>query len=280
MAVTMALGLIVALNVIAMVAWPEATIRASQRGPNWAGVFEDNNLFGRIMSLAALACFVLALQRPDRRAIAVLGCIAAVVLLLGSRSLSAQGVAGACLLAVGLAHHRERGAALSGVGRFVMAALVVAIGVGVLMQSRVREAAVAEPALSGRVALWDATLSLAAERPLLGHGYATFWPRMQREPRPPSVEQWPRRHPHNGFVQLFFELGTAGVLAFLLPYLLLLRRAVAAGVSQLWPLAFLIFLFLSNLSETGLLGHKIFWALYVAVAALLASPGKDPTQNP
>jgi O-antigen ligase len=145
------------------------------------------------------------------------------------------------------------------------------------MQSRVR-GRVAEPALSGRVALWDATLPAAERR--CRHGYATFWPRMQREPRPPSVEQWPRRHPHNGFVQLFFELGTAGVLAFLLPYLLLLRRAVAAGVSQLWPLAFLIFLFLSNLTETGLLGHKIFWALYVAVAALLASPGKDPTQNP
>jgi O-antigen ligase len=278
MALTMALGLVVALSAVVMLAWPAAGTRVTFHGPTWAAVFEDNNLFGRIMGLAALAHFVLALQRPDRRAIAVLGCIASVVLLLGSRSLSAQCVTGACLFAVGLAHHRERGAALSGVGRFVVAALVVVIGVGVLIQSRVREVAVAVPPLSGRVALWDATLSLAAERPLLGHGYATFWPRTQREPRPPSVEQWPPRHPHNGFMQLFFDLGALGVLAFVLPYMWLLRRAVR--LSQLWPIAFLIFLFLSNLTETGLLGHKIFWALYVAVAAPLASPGRDPTQNP
>jgi EamA domain-containing membrane protein RarD len=64
----------------------------------------------------------------------------------------------------------------------------------------------------------------------------------------------------------------------------LLRRALsltAAPVAHLWPFAYLLFLALSNVAESDLLRHKIFWALYVALAVnLLGGAYAVPADRP
>lgn len=313
-----ALGAAVVASAVALLLWPEVGSRATGRGLVWLGVFEENNLFGRVMSLAALAFFVLALeqsgwaagpgremrsvvsaigrtvgpvlessQRRELYLVAAAGFALSAVLLLGSRSLTARLVTATCLIAtwvvVGL---RRQGRAAR---RRVVAgtALALLLGAAVLVQTggRVVPLLGRDASLTGRTKVWNLTLTMARERLWFGHGYATFWPRAQAVPQPvsPHPDRWPLRHPHNGFLELLFELGLVGVVVFLVPFLFVLRRALAlsvAGRARLWPLAYLLFLAFSNVAESGLLRHKIFWALYVAVAVDLCGGAYAATPAP
>jgi O-antigen ligase len=262
----------VALLSAAMVIVPPAAAGGG-RGFRWAGMFEDNNLFGRAMCLSVLAFGVLAAERRDRRAVAVAGFVLCGILLLGSRSLAAQLVAGVCLLATATAARlRQRG---GDARRRVMigCALGALLGGALLCYGSGHLPTVVgrDPSLSGRTALWRETLRMSGERAWLGHGYATFWPRAQAEPArlSSSVSGLPFRHPHNGFLETLFELGAIGLLGLAAPLAFLLWRALAFGLAprgSLWPLTCLLFLILSNVAESDFLRHKIFWALYVAVA--------------
>jgi O-antigen ligase len=285
-----ALGSVAAVSALVVVVWPAIGIRAPEtRGLVWAGIFEDNNLFGRAMSLSALAFLVLALERRSARGVASAGCALSAVLLLGSRSLAAQLVAGTCAIATGALVRLRRQDRAARRRSLALAAVVAALGGALLVHGRDSVAAFLgrDLSLSGRTVLWSGTVQMAKERPWFGYGYATFWPRAQAaaEPSLAHVEGFPVRHPHNGFLEVLFELGLAGLLALLVPYLWLLRRAVARSLTAseaLWPLAYLLFLALSNIAESDLLRHKIFWALYVAVAVDLCgtAPRRAAARSP
>jgi exopolysaccharide production protein ExoQ len=165
------------------------------------------------------------------------------------------------------------------IGAGVLAAL---LGTAVLVDNRDRVLAWLgrDASLSGRTALWAQALEMSAGRPWIGHGYATFWPRAQAAAARVSPRRgWPMRHPHNGFLEVLCELGLIGIAGLLVPFALLLRRALALSVApraRYWPLAYLSFLALSNLTESDFLRHKIFWALYVALAVDLFGRARGP----
>jgi O-antigen ligase len=264
-----ALGTAVLASAVVAILWPAVGIR----GGNWVGVFEENNLLGRAMGLSTLAFLVLALERRELRVIAGGGCAIAVMLLLESRSLTARLVAAGCLTALGALSLLRRGGGAPSRRTVVLAALAALLVASLAVHSggAGRTLLERDATLSGRTRLWGRTLQMAGERMWFGHGYATFWPRAQAEPDRLSAGRTDRpvRHPHNGLLEILFELGLLGVLGFAIPFVLLLRRALslpAAPAARLWPFAYLLFLALSSVAESDLLRHKIFWALYVALA--------------
>jgi exopolysaccharide production protein ExoQ len=265
-----ALGTAVVASALVAIVWPAVGIR----GDNWLGVFEENNLLGRAMGLSTLAFIVLALERRERRVVAAGGCTIAVMLLLESRSLTARLVAATCLIAMSAAVFLlRRGRSASTRRPVVLAALAVLFVASLAIHGggRSRPLLERDASLSGRTRLWSQTLQMAGERLWFGHGYGTFWSRAQVEADRLSYRRTgqPVRHPHNGLLEILFELGLLGVLGFAIPFVLLLRRALAltaAPAAHLWPLAYLLFLALSSVAESDLLRHKIFWALYVALA--------------
>ena len=282
-----ALGAAVVASAVVVLLWPVVGTRVTGRGLLWSGVFEENNLFGRVMSLAALAFFVLALERRAVRLVGAVGFTLSAVLLLGSHSLTSRVVAGACLIAMGVAAGLRRQGREA--RRRILAGAFVALllGVALLAQNGARVASLVgrDASLTDRTKVWHLTLTMARERLWFGHGYATFWPRAQAapEPPPPRPGRWPLRHPHNGLLELLFELGLSGVVVFLIPFLVLLWRACSLSVAsraRLWPLAYLLFLAFSNVAESGLLRHKVFWALYVAVAVDLFRAADAATAAP
>lgn len=128
--------------------------------------------------------------------------------------------------------------------------------------------------LSGRTEIWGALITKISERPLLGYGYQGFWKGIYGESAyigkvfgntylPP--------HSHNGFFELTLAFGLIGLVFFALSFLgniryALLLPAVVPANESLWPLAYLSFLVLYNMTESTLVAHNsIFWALYVAL---------------
>lgn len=126
--------------------------------------------------------------------------------------------------------------------------------------------------LTGRTDIWQVVLEKIGERPWLGYGYSGFW--IGKEGGAAEVwarTNWEAPHSHNGFLDLCLDLGILGVLAFMVSFLTgysraLTRVRLTKTEEGIWPLIYLSFMLLYNLSESGILKQNdIFWVLYVAV---------------
>ncbi|MGC2182936.1 MAG: hypothetical protein WA637_06645, partial [Terriglobales bacterium] len=113
--------------------------------------------------------------------------------------------------------------------------------------------------------------------PWFGYGYGAFW----RGYAGPSGVVWDAMggeifYSHNGFLDVWLDLGAIGLGLLILGYTIAFRRAViSAGVDHsdlsLWPLVFLMFLLLSNLTEGSLMrANTLPWILYTAIYYRLA----------
>ncbi|NMF61501.1 O-antigen ligase family protein [Brasilonema octagenarum] len=132
---------------------------------------------------------------------------------------------------------------------------------------------------TGRTPIWTYALGRLMERPLLGYGRGAFW-----APKSPyAIEAgqalgtgWVAPHGHNGFLDIALDLGLIGFLLFLTIYFTAFVRALKQGyatknLEYLWPLAYLTFLSINNVTESILLrGENVYWTLFITVAFTLS----------
>lgn len=126
--------------------------------------------------------------------------------------------------------------------------------------------------LTGRTDLWRLSLASIERSPILGYGYSAFWDAdSPAANKIREVVNWDAPHAHNGFIDLTLGLGLAGFLLLMSSYLIAARRAIDyyrrhLDREAMWPLVFLSFFFLHQLTEGALVtGNSIYWILYVAV---------------
>lgn len=129
---------------------------------------------------------------------------------------------------------------------------------------------------TGRTVLWQEVWKMIQQRPLLGYGYSAFWLGSEG----PSGLIWRSMHweppnAHNGFLDLWLQLGLFGVVIFTVPFLTTIFKTFiliwkGKRMFILFPLSFLLVMLLNNLSETFILiQNNIFWILYVAVFTMV-----------
>ncbi len=124
--------------------------------------------------------------------------------------------------------------------------------------------------LTGRTELWGSIASMILERPLLGYGFSGFWEGASSEAS--VVESnigWSPSYSHNGYLEITLSLGFVGLLLFLWILRTGFRRALfyaenPESISDLWPLAFLVFFTIHNLAECSILWQNCLeWSLCV-----------------
>jgi O-antigen ligase len=130
-----------------------------------------------------------------------------------------------------------------------------------------------DPTLTGRTDMWPYMVDMIEKQPWLGYGYSGFW---QGWDSPSAyvwrAAMWMPPNAHNGLLDLWLDLGLLGVCVFLLGFGTTILKSLAwlritKSSEGLWPLLFLTYMFLANLSESSLMiRNDIFWVLYVAVA--------------
>jgi O-antigen ligase len=269
-----ALGISALLSLVFALALPSYGIFIDDRGAAWQGVYVHKNYLGRVMALGAVIFLLIALDARSYRWIAWAGCGLSVILLSLSNSFAAM----ASLLMVLLLSPLYR--ALRWNYFLAMPSFMVAIVAGgivttlfVTNTANVLTELGRDPTLTGRTDVWGAVVEAIRQRPWLGYGYGGFWLGWAGESARVALQAgFMPGHAHNGFLNLWLELGLLGVSVFVLAFSLTLLRAVAQArstktVEGFWPLVFLTFFVLYNLTESSLLGHNdIFWILYVAVA--------------
>lgn len=244
----------------------------------WQGLFDHKNHLGQFMALAAAAWLLHAVCFRRSRPFALPLALVSGALVVLSRSAT-----GIVLLAVLLASlaviwlwrlaPRTAAAPLVvvflGIGAYV-AVQVVGSSDGFLALLGKNET------LTGRTQLWELVWQAIGARPWLGYGYGGFWLGFDGPSAPIwFAVGWSPPTAHNGFFDLLLDLGAVGLGVFALTFLVNLRRAVLLmrrepGFDAALPLLFLVFLTVSNLTESFLLAHNtLSWVWYAAITIQL-----------
>lgn len=146
----------------------------------YAGVHESKQAAG-IFCLVALPLFLLA--AIDRRIFpfriisfsAVLGCL---IILAISLSKSALGLVPICVILTLAINFIRRTKSLTAFVMILILAIVALIAILIIVSigfDEILKVTVGDPTLTGRDQIWDYSLSLFSQSPLLGHGYGAVW---------------------------------------------------------------------------------------------------------
>ncbi|HET7481213.1 MAG TPA: O-antigen ligase [Rubrobacteraceae bacterium] len=280
-----AMGIAVVLSLLFVLALPSYGISgASLTQGDWQGIFGQKNTLGKNMALSITVFLILAMSSRSHRWIALSGIGLSSVLLLFSHSTTSLVVAVSiiCLVPFFRGLRWKRTLAVS----LVILTILLSGSFAIWFVSNpqiVLGALGKDTTLTGRTVLWSAVLKAIHERPWLGYGYSSFWLGWEY----PSADVWLATRgnyydSHNGILDLWLQLGFLGICIFALNFLRALLRAVAwvratVTAEGIWPLAFLSFMLLSNLTEgTILQQNNLSWILYVATVFSIATPPRNP----
>ena len=261
-------------TVIMAVAFPKLGLDASAgHHANWQGVFTQKNACGRIMVLATAVLIADWKTSWQRIASAVLFLF--VMLMSGSRSAWLV----ECLLlflwsSLILIKRLDRpsrpiAASLAAFTLFPAAALAVFLYFRTLLTWMGRDIT-----LSGRTLIWKQVWFFILRRPWLGWGYDAFWRGIQGDAfRVVAAVHFMVFHAHNGFLEIWLELGAVGLALFALSYCrawrLVWPRLQQGEIDRvMWMVFVLALVLFYDLDENTLLIYNgLFWVLYVAALA-------------
>jgi len=236
----------------------------------WHGVFDQKNVFAKVVVLAATT--ILIRTRPRRwNLIITIGVVAIASALIGAaQSRTALVVFAAVLLLIPVFRiDRESWKAR------IRIAIIGVLAAGCILPLTVDLTRLAgllgrDATLTGRTAIWAEALASIARRPIWGYGYSAFWGVSRDAIRIDSFLGFEVPHAHNGYLELTLQLGIVGLALFLVLYATALWRAARylnfdAGNEAIWPLAYLSLIMLYQVTEsTIVVGNTIFWMLCVS----------------
>jgi exopolysaccharide production protein ExoQ len=281
--------LMIVLVLLVYLVAPEYVIDYSAYGGAWRGLSTYKNTFGEYMAVAVL---LLALVRFRRFSwLRYVFLLIAAGLLFLSHSATAV-VCGALTLAAVPLWRLMRGKQRLLIGVLVAITFLSGIYWLLAFPETIFQVLGRDATLTGRTDLWSKLLSVIADRPVLGYGYAAFWTGSNAE----VLNVWigaGRLVPiaDNGYIDLCLSLGGAGLALFLAVFTGAFRKAMEylrsePGFVALWPVTYLCIFAADNICESALLTRGTFPFLVFAIVttslalshkrAVTAAPTADP----
>jgi exopolysaccharide production protein ExoQ len=257
-------------------------LNPSQGFPGWYGVFDIKNELGQAMVLSAMVFGFWKKVEPKYGAVATTGVVASVILLALSLAMTEVVVFAVLIVLVPYlrwALRMNMRGLVWGVS-FLLVAGALSIFYAATHLEEVTGLLGKDPAMTGRLPLWIVAGVMALQRPWFGYGFNAFWlPDQTYTPRIWHLLTWMPPQAHNGVLELWLELGLVGTVLFLAVFTFYLAKAAKflrhhSEPTAAWPIAFFIFLFLSNLTTAFFLqGNNIYFILYVGFATTLYTKG-------
>ncbi len=278
---TFGIGAVASLLTAVLV--PSIGVHGADHPGAWKGIYDYKNTLGSMMTLGMVAFYLLGTNKEPRRIFAWCGFGLSLLLML--RSTSKTSVTMTLLLLLIVVFYRQfkwRGKItilildlmmlfLGGIGLVVFTNWVTILtGMG------------KDPTLTGRTEIWGVALNRLHEHLFLGFGRGAFWAPGSKNALEAGLAvsyNFIPPHVHNGFLDLALDIGLIGFICFAISFVLVFWRALKQGYAtkateELWPLVFLIYLALNNVTESYLLRlANIYWVLLL-VAIFSVKQGK------
>ena len=277
-----AFGIIVSLSLITIFAFPSyGTMQTGLAIGSWEGIYGNKNILGGMSLLSALIFYLFSQISTKYFFLGWFGLSASVCLIIGSASRSA--LVNTLVLLIVLPSYRvfrmnfRRSLYFWTIftafgGLLIIFCLFNAETILSLMGR--------DLTLSSRTILWKAELDYFWQQPWFGYGYQGFWHYIRSTSNYPGIMRIANFHSHNGFLELTMDLGLLGLSIFIFTYLHKYFQAIVFiqknnTRESFWHLYYLTFLFMTNLTETRLLGFNIFYLLWVTTVFGLTSDLKE-----
>lgn len=270
--VAWAYGIVISLSIFYALALPQFGIMGGVHSGDWRGIYTHKNTLGKQMVLSG-ATFLVLLLNPQRRSLwPGLGLLASVMLIALCTS------KGAMINFVVVVSTLMVCRVLRWPLRWMMPLLwgALFVGVGSLLWGVNNLEAIAtflnkDLTLTGRTNIWALVWEMIQQKPWLGYGYFGFWNGLDSDAAYVwRAFLWETPNAHNGFLDLWIQLGFVGVALFLTGIYLHLMRSLlqlrcTTEPETLWPVLLMVYMLFSNLPESSfLLPHDVFWVLYVS----------------
>ncbi len=268
-------GLLLILSILFAIAIPEYGFMGGIHQGALRGVFTHKNQFGAFMAPSGVIFFLNAIVRQQSSwvywCLLTLSCITIVM----SQSITAVATFMVMLLfcIIYRIFRWRYEVMLSAILALIIVsaiALIVFTGLG---SDSLFNLIGRETTLSGRTDIWRYVWDQIQARFWLGYGLAAFW---NGYDGPSGYIQLAMKttiiYAHNGFLELWLASGLLGLSLFMIGFvnsilqsLILLRRIHTP--EAFWPLSFLTYILLSNLTEgTIATMNSSFWAIYAATS--------------
>jgi exopolysaccharide production protein ExoQ len=288
-----ALLYMVVVSLLIIIVAPDYGISHDLHSGAWKGVFPHKNSLGRVIGFG-LVLLIFARPKIGPTIVRVGLLLATALLLIFSFSSTALVSVVGCLLAypfiLVLRARAKRTVPLWVV--LLVPALIVVVLVGI-NYATVATLFGKDPTLSGRTELWAAVVDAIKLRPWFGYGYAVFWgkPGLQTlATASASAYGSVPVHAHDGYLDLALDLGIVGVLIFAYGLIKMIWLAVSTARDEsyegsAWPLMFVVYYVLFNVTESNLLISRAFlWLPFIATYVTLVreyavSPGYEPEES-
>lgn len=283
----LALGIVMVFTLFYTLAFPSQAIHTGEHQGAWRGIFIHKNILAEICTYSATIFLFLRLTMRRFNSLAWGGLLLSITLLVLADSKTALMVFLTLFILLqfykGLRWENHRSIIILNITIFLFAGISVLLvsNAATILQSMGRDLT-----LTGRTEIWDGAIARIEQRPWLGYGRDAFWHPQSNFPAAIGEEIGANYVPpdaHNGFINLACDLGMIGLSFFILSYLLAFVRAyhrvrLTRSPEHLWPLVYLSFLLLYNLTESSILSHNsILWATYMMTALSL---GPIPITSP
>ncbi len=255
---------------------PNSSAEALSHMGAWRGIFSHKNDFGRIMDLSAVVFLLLAANSRKYRWLLWAGFSLSIGLILLSTSKTALIIF--LTIVFLLPFYRALRWNYTLAIPFFIIVVLAGGSVAILLLGNAEAILGAlgrDLTFTGRTDLWVAVLDKIWQRPWLGYGYYGFWQVLGGESTDVlKTVHWEAPHSHNGLLDLWLDLGLLGLSVFVLTFIAVCLRSVTwvrlnKTTAGFWPLAYLTFLFLANLTESSLFRQKFLWLMYVATTLSL-----------
>lgn len=275
-----AFGVAILLSFLFIVALPKYGIMGGVHAGTWRGIYVHKNVLGKVMVPSAVVFLLLAIRGKKNNLLLWGGFGFAVILLLFTTSKTALVSLIIMLLSLYLYRMLRWRYDLLIPAIFAMTTFGGSVLIWLLDNADALLGTIGKDAtLTGRTKLWPFVLDMIDKQPWLGYGYGSFWNGLNGQSAYVwRAVLWPAPNAHNGLLDLWLALGILGVLIYLIGFSFSLLRAIAwLRVSKtsenLWPLLFLTYTVLANITETSvMIQNNIFWVLYTSVALSVLIP--------
>ncbi|NER78128.1 MAG: O-antigen ligase family protein [Leptolyngbya sp. SIO1D8] len=267
------------LSVIYALHYPDLGVSFTNSENTWRGIYRHKQYLGRMMTLGTVIFALNLTAFPRYRFLNLAGFILSTVLLLMSRSTTSLVIAIVSLLILSLQNFVKLGYKVKIILLTTIALLISITTVLVIgnLEFIVVDLLGKDLTFSGRTDIWTLAIEKGAERFWLGYGYSGFWTSSESAEILNSTwalskaGEGSRFHVHNGFIDLFLQLGMLGLGLFSISFFMTLFRLIMllARTHQIEFLCLaqiLILKILFNITETiTILSGNIFWPLYVSI---------------
>lgn len=268
-------GIAVIFSFVFIAAIPKLGIMSGIHEGRWRGIYNHKNTLGKVIVPGITVFLLLAFNSKKYSWLFWMAFSLAFILLVRSSSTTSL-LNGVCLIAASISFRIFRWR-----DNFMVPSTIAMASLGTIFYvivsvstEAILKALGKDTTLTGRGDMWPYIFEMIAQKPFLGYGYGAFW----YGPDTPSfyiwrATGWTPPNSHNGFLDLWLQIGLLGLLIYLFGFLVItLPKAFywlrATRTSEgFWPLIYMTYMFLANISETTLMiQNDIFWVIYVAIA--------------